>query len=310
MQATMQAPAVTPSTSCRVIEFDERAFRENFNRKWFALEHNLANHPLFELDRLVVLAKQTARERPHDLHFDKGASRVGQRWNETPACDLPVDETIRRLEHEGAWIVLKHADKDEAYKELLERAMCEVLELTGVELKKKINFAEVILFITSPGRLSTYHIDRECNFVAQIRGDKTIHIFDREDREVLPEREIERFWAVDNNAAVYKEQLQYRADSFLLRPGNGVHIPVNAPHWLQNHDDISITASLNFKFKDAVLANIYRANYVLRKFDFEPTPPGKSPARNLVKKSVVTAAMSVANATPNFVRDGIKRIWR
>jgi len=30
---------------------------------------------------------------------------------------------------------------------------------------------------------------------------------------------------VDNNAAVYKKELQYRANSFVLRPGNGVHVP-------------------------------------------------------------------------------------
>lgn len=306
----MQTSATMQCEASRVIQLESSAFRENFNKRWFELEHALADHPLFELDRLVALAKQTAEERPHDLHFDKGATRVGQRWSETPACDLPVDETIRRIEQEGAWIVLKHAELDREYKSILERTMAEVHELAGPELRKQVNFEEVILFITSPNRLTTYHIDRECNFIAQIRGDKTIYIFDREDREVLPEPEIERFWAVDNNAAVYKKELQYRAESFVLRPGNGVHVPVNAPHWLQNHDNISITASLNFKFKDSQLANVYRANYALRKLGLDPAPPGKSPVRDVVKRSVVTAAMAVANATPDAVRDGFKRVFR
>ncbi len=306
----MQTSAVMELEAARVIQLEAQAFRENFNKRWFPLEHALARHPLFDLDRLIALAKQTAQDRPEHLHFDKGATRVGQRWSETPACDLPVDETIRRIEHEGAWIVLKHAELDREYKSILERTMAEVHELAGPQLRKQVNFEEVILFITSPNRLTTYHIDRECNFIAQIRGDKTIYIFDREDREVLPEPEIERFWAVDNNAAVYKKDLQYRADSFVLRPGNGVHVPVNAPHWLQNHDDISITASLNFKFKDSRLANIYRANYALRKLGLDPLPPGKSAARDSVKRSVVTAAMALANATPNGIRDGFKRLFR
>ncbi len=296
--------------STRVIQLETEAFRENFNKRWFPLEHALARHPLFELDRLIALAKQTEKDRPHDLHFDKGATSVGQRWSETPACDLPIDETIRRLEHEGAWIVLKHAELDREYTSILERTMAEVHELAGPQLRKQVNFEEIILFIASPNRLTTYHIDRECNFIAQIRGEKTIYIFDREDRQVLPEPEIERFWAVDNNAAVYKPELQYRADSFVLRPGNGVHLPVNAPHWLQNHNNISVTASFNFKFKDSRLGNIYRANYALRKFGVDPLPPGQSPTRDSLKRSVMAAAMAVANATPDVVRDGFKRVFR
>ena len=306
----MPTSTVMDCETVRVIQLETEAFRENFNKRWFPLEHALARHPLFELDRLIALAKQTAADRPHDLHFDKGAARVGQRWSETPACDLPVDETIRRLEHEGAWIVLKHAELDREYTSILEQTMAEVHELAGPQLRKQVNFEEIILFIASPNRLTTYHIDRECNFIAQIRGDKTIYIFNQEDREVLPEPEIERFWAVDNNAAVYKSELQYRADSFVLRPGNGVHLPVNAPHWLQNHDNISVTASFNFKFKDSRLANVYRANYALRKFGLDPLPPGKSPTRDSLKRVVLTGAMAVANATPNAVRDGFKRVFR
>ena len=306
----MPTSTVMDCEAARVIQLETEAFRENFNKRWFPLEHALARHPLFELDRLIALAKQTAADRPHDLHFDKGATRVGQRWSETPACDLPVDETIRRLEHEGAWIVLKHAELDREYTSILEQTMAEVHELAGPQLRKLVNFEEIILFIASPNRLTTYHIDRECNFIAQIRGDKTIYIFNQEDREVLPEPEIERFWAVDNNAAVYKSELQYRADSFVLRPGNGVHLPVNAPHWLQNHDNISVTASFNFKFKDSRLANVYRANYALRKFGLDPLPPGKSPTRDSLKRVVLTGAMAVANATPNAVRDVFKRVFR
>jgi hypothetical protein len=306
MQATLDPAAQTAG----VFEFDHGAFQKNFNQQCFGLEHTLAGHPLFTVERLVQLARQTAKDRPSDLYFDKGATTPGQRWNETPACELPIDETIRRLEHEGAWIILKHAEIDSDYKEILERAMGEVFELTGREIERQIKYSEVILFIASPRRLTTYHIDRECNFVAQIRGEKTIYIFDRDDRDVLPEAEIERFWAVDTNSARYKPEFQSRAHTFLLRPGTGVHIPVHAPHWLQNHDDISITASLNFKFKESVQANIYRMNYFIRKFGVVPTPPGQSRALDLLKRSAVTALMTANQKIPSAVRDRFKRAIR
>ena len=305
----MQATLAHPSELTSVFNFDRTAFQKNFNQQWFALEHTLADHPLFTVERLVKLAKQTAKDRPSDLYFDKGAIRPGQRWNETPACDLPIDETIRRLEYEGAWIILKHAEIDPDYKSVLEQAMGEVFELTGREIEQQIKFSEVILFITSPQRLTTYHIDRECNFVAQIRGEKTIYIFDRDDKDVLPETEIERFWAVDTNSACYKPQFQSRAHSFLLRPGNGVHIPVHAPHWLQNHHDISITASLNFKFKESVQANVYRMNYFIRKFGLQPVPPGRSKTRDAIKRSAGGVLMAVNEAIPQSLRDKMKQVF-
>jgi len=83
--------------------------------------------------------------------------------------------------------------------------------------------------------------------------------------ERFPEEEIERFWAVDNNAAVYKKQFQDRVMSFRLAPGIGVHIPVNAPHWVKNDHNVSISLSVNFTWKDSERANAYRANFLLRK---------------------------------------------
>src|SRR6202021_3776387 len=107
-------------------------------------------------------------------------------------------------------------------------------------------------------------IVREWSFFLQNKGTKTIHIFDRADREVLPEEEIERFFTVDNNAPKYKPQFQSRATSYTLRAGNGVHIPVNCPHWVENDDNISVSPNVNVQFKDTLRANMYRANHTLR----------------------------------------------
>ena len=87
-------------------------------------------------------------------------------------------------------------------------------------------------------------------------------------------------------------------------------IPVNAPHWLRNHDNVSITASLNFTFKDALLANAYRANYVLRKCGLHPLAPGTAPVRDAVKRRAVQAVMSAAALTPNWVKDAAKQRFR
>ncbi len=283
---------VATEPSVRLLEANATEFREKFDQRCFEFSHHLAGHPLFQIPRLLELARST-RNRPRDLYYDMGDIRVDQRWDQTPAKTLSVEETMQCLEHAGAWIVLKRADKDPEYRPLLEKCIAEMQELSGRDLRKVMKGQEVIIFIASPGRVTSYHIDRECNCLLQIRGEKTINIFDRNDRELLPEREIERFWSADSNAAVYRPQYQDRATVYRLTPGAGVHIPVNSPHWLKNGNDVCVTVSFNFQFQDWYRANTYRANYFLRKAGIIPTPPGQSPLRDSLKRSTVGGAMRV-----------------
>ncbi len=278
--------AATPMSDDHVLHFDADEFRRDFNQRHFTLQHTLAGHPLFALPRLIELAADMARSRPKDVYYDTGEVGIGQRWEDVERGAFPVDETLRQLHTQRAWIMLWYVDQHPAYGPLLERAMSDVMELTGAEIERQVRRREVILFITSPGRISSYHIDRECNFLLQIQGEKDISVFPRDDREVLPEREIETFWTTDSNAPVYREHLQNRAEVIRLTPGTGVHIPVNAPHWVQNDDNISVSASFNFQFKDHVRANLYRANYYMRRIGLRPTPPFVSPLRDSLKRPV------------------------
>jgi len=280
-----------PITSASWIVVDPDEFRQKFNRESFALRHNLASHPLLQLPELMQLAERTLKTRPDLLHYDVGSIRVGQRWDEIAPSELSATEALRRVENCGAWFVFKSAQHDAKYRFFLDHGLAEVKAAIGPGIDSKILVEDIIIFVTSPKRVTTYHIDRECNFLLQIQGTKTIHVFDREDREVLSEEEIERFWAVDFNAAVYKPHLQHRARSYKLVPGTAVHIPVNCPHWLENDDNVSVSLSVNFQFKDSLRGNAYRTNFLLRKLGLHPTPPGRSPALDAVKSCVMTPVM-------------------
>jgi hypothetical protein len=280
MSATLTSGDRVMSPGSRLIDGDPKVFRECFNRAEFAFAHHLASHPLFELPRLIELAKSMPKG---DIYYDAGDVRIDQRWDQTPPCLLPVDELIRRIESDGAWILIKRARSDPAYAELLDRGLTEFQDLTGGALPRSMMKRDALVFISSPNRVTPYHIDRECNFLLQIRGQKVIYIFDRNDRENLPEAELERFWTVDNNSAVYKPQFQDRAHVYPLKPGSAVHIPVNAPHWVKNSDEVSVSLSVNFQFQDATLANIYRTNYLLRKLGLNPRPPGRSRVGDFLK---------------------------
>jgi hypothetical protein len=277
-------------SGAQLFEGSSKIFRERFNRASFAFSHRLADHPLFQLPALIELAKSMPTG---DLYYDAGDIRIDQRWDRTPPCQMSFEELIDRIENSGAWIIIRRARRNPEYAELLDQGLAELQDLTGGALPVKMMKRDAMVFITSPKRVTPYHIDRECNFLLQIQGEKVIHIFDRYDRDVLPEEELERFWTLDNNAAVYKEQYQDRARSYDLKPGMSVHIPVNAPHWVKNSGEISVTLSLNFQFGDANLADIYRVNHYIRKTGRVPLPPGRSRLLDAVKGAALGPLLKV-----------------
>jgi hypothetical protein len=291
----------------RWIITDPKAGRDNFNRQSFEVSHHLSSHPLFQLPKLLELAERTAKSRPDDLYFDMGQIGTGQRWDQIPEARFSAIEAMQQLESSDAWFLFRHTQRDPEYKELFDRGLKEIKEIAGDGIDAQIRQEDILIFVTSPKRVTPYHIDRECNFLLQIRGTKTIHVFDRDDRDVLPAEEIERFWAVDNNAPVFRPEYQDRAASYKMMPGNGVHIPVNFPHWVQNDDNISVSLSVNFQFLDSMRANVYRTNYYLRKLGLKPPHPGLHSTRDAAK----SFAMSCALAARRIIRRGHRgdRIW-
>jgi hypothetical protein len=283
------------------LEADPVLFGREFDRRCFAFTHRLSNHPLFKPERLLRLAGQLARDR-EDVYLDAGEILVGQRWDQAPGHDLAVEEVMRRLETSQAWIVLRSAQKDPEYAKLLDACMDEIIALSGKDLGKVLKERNALIFLNSPHRITAYHIDRECSWLYQIQGRKTISIFDRTDREVLPEAEIERFWAADNNAAIYKPEFQNRATVFELLPGQGVHIPVGAPHWVQNGPEVSVSLNINFHYRDTIAAEIYRANYWLRRIGLTPTPPHHSGFRDSIKRTFFPLARKARKAWQGAAR--------
>ena len=291
---------ISSDQSTGIFDCDRSEFREKFNQCSFEFTHHLSQHRLFQIPRLVELSKKLAHT--GSVYYDAGEIRVDQRWDESPTGVLSVEETIRRIQDAGAWIILRSAEQDPEYGAVLDECMAEIQMLLGKNLKKEMRVQDAIVFITSPQRVTTYHIDRECNFILQIHGDKDISVFDQKDRDVLPEEEIERFWMVDNNAAVYKPQYQDRARVYRMTPGKAIHVPVNAPHWVKNDNNISVTLSVNFQFRETFPAHVYRANYLLRKLGLSPTPPGKSGMRDAVKCFAMSTTYIPARATRRFFR--------
>jgi D-lyxose ketol-isomerase len=280
--------ATRPSITC-----SPEVFERNLNLLPFEVEHTLAGDPLFAVPALVELAVQiNNRQDPHRQYGDVscllGRPKLGEGALEGSVFAPSVQQAIEGIEHSDAWLMLNHIEYEEAYRGVLERTICDVLRLTRRNLLNKVKWFEAIIFVTSPNRLTPYHLDRECAWLLQIQGKKEIHLFNRNDKDLVPDAELERYWAADNQSAQYKPELEERAMVFQLRPGNGVHIPVNTPHWLKNGNNVSVSMNVNFVFHDSEWGNIHKANYYLRKRGIQPAPAGTHPLADRAKSAVIS----------------------
>ncbi|MES2392832.1 MAG: hypothetical protein V4555_14395 [Acidobacteriota bacterium] len=100
-----------------------------------------------------------------------------------------------------------------------------------------------------------------------------------------------------------------------MTPGTGVHIPVNTPHWLKNGNNVSITLNVNFQFHDNEIANLYKANYYLRRAGLNPAIPGRHPIADRAKALAFTTALELKRhlkpgdgVVPTEARDQKRRI--
>lgn len=281
-----------------LVSFDREQFRAAFDRQPFSIAHRLSGHPLFELERLLELA----RALPEDaVEYNAGTLPVTQDPRQTPRTGLSAAETIRRIETCQSWMVLKNVERDAAYRQLGEQCLAAMREhcpdMHGVEL---------FVFVSSPGAVTPYHIDPECNFLLQIRGSKTMRTFPAWDRSVLSEQELERFYAGGSrNLLQLSEETGAKASVFELAPGMGVHVPVNAPHWVRNGPEVSVSFSVTFRTGASERREIaYRINHHLRRMRLRPRPVGHSPAVDGMKYALFDTARRLARTATRAANHG------
>ena len=190
--------------------------------------------------------------------------------------------------------MLKDVEQIPEYKALLDECLDQVRE-SSEQIIPGMEQREGFIFITSPGSVTPYHTDPEHNFLLQIRGSKTVHIFDGKDRSIISEEELEAFHSGGHRNLKFKDEYQAKAKSFVLQPGDGLHFPVNDPHWVKNGDAVSISFSITFRSPVSKRnARLYFANNQLRKMGIPPTPPGRSAWRDVTKDLAFVAARRFA----------------
>lgn len=285
-----------------LIDFEPEIFAAYFDRKPFHLRHSLADHPLFSLPSLMRLARALPDEY---VEYNAGSLPVGVRPEDTPRTGLSPEETVRRIAECGSWMVLKNVQQQARYGELLDRCLDEVSAKAGGAVPRMFR-REGFIFLSSPGAVTPFHLDPEHNFLLQIRGSKTVSMWDRDDRLVLPEAELEKFYsAFVHRNLPWRDVYQTTAWTVPLRAGQGLHFPVAVPHWVKNGPEVSVSFSITFRSPSSHGRElVYRANARLRKLGVSPRPPGGLVLLDATKRAAFAAFSELKRAWAVLQRRG------
>jgi hypothetical protein len=244
------------------------------------LRHNLAGHPLFALEGLLALA---GRMRPVDVEYNRGNLPIGVDPASAIGNGLSIAETIRGIADNGSWMVLKFVEQDEIYRALLHDILDELRPVTAPRTGAMIK-REGFIFVSSPHAVTPFHFDPEHNILLQLRGTKTMAVFPADDDTIVSGADHERFHAGGHRNLPWRDDLAARGTPFALTPGDGIHVPVKAPHWVRNGPAVSISFSITWRSEWSYREGDARGmNAVMRAAGLNPAAPGRYPAQNLVK---------------------------
>ena len=287
-----------------LVRVDPAIAREKFLKLPFVLRHRLADHPLFDLTRLVELAKSMPRDR---IEYNSGKVAVGVKPEDVPKIDRPAEDVIASIETANAWMVIKNVEQDPEYRALLEAFVGDA-NLAAGRSPGGYSDVEGFIFVSSAKATTPFHMDAEENSLIQLHGDKFVRTFDNADRGLISEEAMEISPSKHRNQK-YADWFETRATLHNLKPGDALHMPYMVPHWVSTGDSYSISMAMTWKTPEVLRLNKIRLiNGTLRRFGLAQKPPGTSPALDAAKVFAHDAMRAVID--PLRKSEKIRRLLR
>ena len=220
----------------------------------------------------------------HLVEYNRGSLPVSIAPDAVPGADLPAPEVIEKIGECDSWMVLRNVEKNAPYKDLInsliDRVRPVVEPATGPTLRE-----EAFIFISSPAAVTPLHIDEEHNILIQIEGSKTVTVYSPDDRKLVSQEKLERFHTGGHRNITLEPDYQGEGSSFVLNPGDALHSPPLAPHWVRVMDDApSISLSVTWRSRRTMRhLYLHQINHARRARGQAPRFPGESPLTDQLK---------------------------
>ncbi|MBU1607403.1 MAG: cupin-like domain-containing protein, partial [Alphaproteobacteria bacterium] len=223
----------------------DAATRERFGQLYpeqpHVLAHALGSHPLLELGSLAALAGRLPES---SIEYNRGDLPIGVD-GKPGATGLSIEDTIRRIASANSWAVLKNIEQDPAYEVLLLGLLGElrgeIEARTGAMLRP-----QGFVFISSPDAVTPYHFDPEHNILLQVKGSKVIPQFPAGDARFAPDEVHETYHSGGARELRWQDDFAAAGREFAIGPGEGLFVPVMAPHFVRNGPESSISLSITW----------------------------------------------------------------
>jgi hypothetical protein len=265
-----------PSVNAPLISMDWEAFDP-----WRVspLTHALGDEPLLQTDALVALGKRCrgtnrwytfSNRASADTDFDAASSLFPN--------DRSAVESLRDIERADAWVLLRHIQADPLYRDLVDRAFDPIVPF--IERRDPgLYYRAGWIFSASPHTFTPFHIDRSHVLLLQVRGCKTVYVWDPDDTEVVDDSARDVFHARhDLSQTRWNEAFRARAHAFHLTPGTGVYMPLTSPHMVETSDDASTTVSFTYNTTATRrIAKIHVMRDTLRHIGLHTPARGRNP---------------------------------
>jgi hypothetical protein len=244
-----------------------------------SVRHHLAAHPALQLPALIELGKRLeARGR---VRSHSGDATAGTAFNDAPRLHpnaKGVEATLADIEHAAAWTSLLNVQSDPQYRAVVD----EVLDSIRPQVEAVdpgMCYRAGWIFLTSPRAVTPFHMDKEHNFILQLRGSKRIYVWDHRDTTVVSEHARDRFHRTHSRELLqWREEYRERAQVFELEPGMGAYMPSTSPHMVENGDGPSITMSFSYYTRSTRRNSLlHRTHDMMRSAGWVPPAVGRSP---------------------------------
>ncbi|WP_188235794.1 transcriptional regulator [Sphingopyxis sp. LK2115] len=238
------------------------------------LRHHLPDHRLLSIEALAVLGESLPASA---VEYNPGDLPVGILPEDIPANGLSIGETIRTIDTNGSWAVLKNIETIPEYRALLMDLLGELKPVveprTGAMLTP-----QGFIFISSPGSITPFHFDPEHNILLQLRGTKVMNVWPAGDERFAHRIEHERYHTGGHRNLPWDEAFRGGEQQVPLGPGDAVLMPVMAPHFVANGDTPSISLSITWRSEWSYReAEAHAANALLRRMGLDPAMPPRWP---------------------------------
>jgi hypothetical protein len=242
---------------------------ELFGNQPICVQHRLPQHPLFSRDALAELIERY----PEDKYMlvntgERGSPR--KLWRQGKIGTMPGHAVIDAVAKGRFWLnLLRVNEVDTRYQELLDQLYAEIHANVPTYPNTYKRICGIL--ISSPQAQVYYHFDTQGNNLWQIAGSKRVYLYPATPPFVTDELVEKITLYHDETSIPYQPWYDDYATVFELQPGQMLHWALNAPHRIENNDELSISLTTEYVTKEIrrhVLAT--SGNGLLREVGMKP----------------------------------------